>query len=153
MQIIIDPNTPYNVQKQRVQYAWSCIKEMLKGGVVLLEIGVESKSRQVERKYHALINDIAKTVRLDQQYSTESWKALLVDAFQVELRSQGIELRHPGRMEMSFDNQRIVSIRPSTTKFTKKEGSMFIEFLYAWGTERGATFNEKSLAYYDEVMK
>jgi hypothetical protein len=99
-----------------------------------------------------MIHDISATVDLGQKYSEEAWKALLVDEFEQELKRDGESLPKPSRVVISFDQQRAVTIRPSTKDFRKEHASKFIEFLYAWGTEHGARFSDESLKYYDEIM-
>ena len=129
------------------------VKKALPGGPVVVTLGRESKSRDQEKKYHAMINDIMTTVELGQQYSFESWKALLIDEFEQELKRNGESLPKPSKMVLSFDGQRAVTIRPSTKDFRKEHASMFITFLYAWGTEHGARFSDESLRYYDEMKR
>lgn len=129
------------------------VKRGLAGGPVVVTIGRQAKSRDQEKKYHAMIHDIMTTVELGQQYSAEAWKALLVDEFEQELKRDGESLPKPSRVVISFDQQRAVTIRPSTKEFRKEHASKFIEFLYAWGTEHGARFSDESLRYYDEMMR
>lgn len=128
------------------------VKRGLAGGPVVVTIGREAKSRDQEKKYHAMIHDIMTTVELDQQYSMEAWKALLVDEFEQDLRRIGESLPKPSKVVISFDQQRAVTIRTSTKDFKKEHASMFITFLYAWGTEHGARFSDESLRYYDELL-
>ncbi len=117
------------------------VESALDGGPVEIRIMRESKSRIQEAKYHALISDIAKTVELEgRYYDTETWKALLVDAFEEEKKSLGEPLTHPGRRCMSLDGNRFVTIRASTTEFRKQEASDFITFLIMTGTGYGARF-------------
>ena len=123
----------------------------ISGGPVCIELKRESKSRDQEAKYHAMIGDIAKTVVVNnQQFSLESWKALLVDAFQLERREQGNPLSHEGQTVKSLDGRREVTVRPETKRFRKKEASDFIEFLFATGSEYGAVFSDRSMKYYEE---
>ena len=114
----------------------------------------QSKSREQEKKYHAMIADIADTVKIDgQEFSPEVWKAKLVEDFDVQKERMGDPLRHTGQVVMSLDNRRAITIRPSTARFTVAEGSEFIEYLYQMGTELGARFSDPSLEYYEEVMQ
>ncbi len=129
------------------------VKKALPGGPVVVTLGREAKSRDQEKKYHAMINDIMTTVELGQQYSIEAWKALLVDEFEQDLRRIGESLPKPSKLVISLDGQRAVTIRASTKDFKKEHASMFITFLYAWGTEHGARFSDESLRYYDEMKR
>jgi len=126
------------------------VRKGLSRGNVIITLGRESKSREQEKKYHALIGDIAKTVNIGVTYSVEAWKALLVDEFEQELKRGGEKLSKPGKVTISLDQERAVTIRPSTTNFKKHEGSKFIEFLYFWGSQHGAVFSEKTIEYVNE---
>lgn len=163
MSIDLEIHTPEAVDKV-LNHARSLIQKAIAGGTVLLTLGMLTKSREQEQKYHAMINDIAKTVwcavydEFDQivpgmrrQFDAEHWKAVLVDGFEQELKEQGIKLKKPSRIVRSLDRQRWVSLRASTRDFGKQHASMFIEYLYQQGTEMGATFSEKALAYVDEM--
>ena len=131
---------------------WNFVKGIANGGDFLVVVTSLSKSREQEKKYHALIGEFAKQVAFDvtppssskvrrlpqkKQYPPAVWKTLLVDAFEQEKLLMGEPLRKPGRMVMSLDGQRMVSMRPSTRDFTKAEAGEFIEFLYARGIEYG----------------
>lgn len=149
-----------------LSHARHLISKAIQSGAVSVILGRPSKSRDQEAKYHAMIGDIAKTVQMPvvdaagnivpgvtTKHDSTYWKAVLVDDFEQELRSQAIELDEPSKIIRSLDGQRWVSIRASTKSFSKGHGSMFIEYLYAQGLELGATFSEKALAYYDEVKR
>jgi hypothetical protein len=124
----------------------------IKAGPVVITLGRETKSREQEKKYHALIGDIAKTVDMDGvTYSVEAWKALLVDSYEQELRSMGEALTHPSRVVLSLDGLRAITVRASTKKFKKAEGSGFITYLYQFGSEHGAVFSDQSEQIYREA--
>ena len=50
-----------------------------------------------------MISDIQKTAELDQKYSFEAWKALLVDEFEQEMARNSEGLTSPGEVVLSFD--------------------------------------------------
>ena len=131
------------------------IKKGLQSGPVTVTLGRPNKSRLQEEKYHALIGDIADTVDFGdgRKYDEKTWKALLVDSFEQDVLSQGDGLRHPSKTVVSLDGMRAVTIRPSTTNFLKTEGSGFIEYLYAFGSENGAVFSEKALSIYEQYKR
>lgn len=125
----------------------------LKGGPVLVTLGRLARSVAQNRKFHPLIGDIAKQVEVDgRKYHQKIWKAQLVDEFDQDMRRQGTPLRHETEVVWSLDRQRLITIRPSTTEFNKKECAMFIEFLYAYGTEMGVKFNDQALKVYEEYL-
>lgn len=125
-------------------------KKGLAGGKVVLTLGRESRTKKQNAWFHALIGDIKKGVELEVDHSLEAWKAMLVDEFEQELKSEGRALAKPSRVVMSLDKQRVVSIRASTSDFGKKIAGEFITFLYAWGTVNGVDFSKNSLRIYEE---
>lgn len=133
---------------------FEAVRADLMAGPVEVEIKRPSKSRDTEKKYHCLINDIARTVEIDgRKYDREVWKALMVDSFSEEMKRQGTPLAHPGRVVPSLDGMRVVTIRASTARFRQAEANAFIEFLYSEGIEMGATFSDPAMEYYQEICR
>lgn len=133
-----------------VKLVRAAIDKALPGGPVEIRVLRESKKRIQEEKYHSMIGDISKTVEVEgKKYDSETWKAWLIDAYEQEVISNGEKLRHPGRVILSLDKQRAITIRASSTDFLKSEASGFIEFLNMIGAEYGARFTEKSLSIYE----
>ncbi|MCP4984543.1 MAG: hypothetical protein GY928_00365 [Colwellia sp.] len=127
-------------------------KKILEGPIEI-EIKKPLKKREQEAKYHAMIADIAKTVRpRGVRYSAEVWKALLVDGYEKERLDMGEPLSHPGRTIQSLDGQRNVTLRASTKDFRIKEGADFIEYLYSEGIDMGAKFSDPVMKHYEEIM-
>jgi len=134
--------------------AGNALTELLKAGTVEIRLVKESKTRDQEAKYHSMISDIARQKKVDGQLlSIDDWKALLVDGFENEKISTGETLRHPGRCIISLDGRRAITVRASTAKFIKLEGSEFIEYLYMKGSEYEVKFSDKSLEYYEETLR
>ena len=129
------------------------VEKGLAAGPVVVTLTRESKSRDQEAKYHAMISDFAKIDLNGRTFDPETWKALLVDAYAEELEGMNEPLTHPGHVVLSLDGKRAVTVRPSTTKFLKKEASGFIEFLYARGIEYGVEWSEKAKAVYQEYKE
>jgi hypothetical protein len=117
---------------------WPKVKENLKAGKQLrMEIKAESKSRDQEEKYHAMLGEIATQAQhLGAKWSTEDWKRLLVDLFAKET---GL---HAGKIIPSLDGQGIVQLGLQTRNFTKEQAMDFITFLEAWGANNGIFFKE-----------
>jgi len=117
---------------------WPKVKESLKSGKKLvLEINQQSKSREQEEKYHAIISDIAKQAQhMGAKWGAEDWKRLLVDAYCVE---KGVP---SGRVVPSLDMTGIVQLGQQTRKFTKEQASEFVEFLLAWCANNGIELKE-----------
>jgi hypothetical protein len=134
---------------------WQLVSEMIKGGPVTVSVQRPSRSAEMNKKFHAMIRDIAQQVTFfgKRRYDTEVWKALLVDQFEQEKAAMCEPLSHPGQLITSMDGQRTITVRPSTTKFRKAEASEFIEFLYQQGSEMGVNWSEPALAVYAEYRE
>lgn len=141
--------------RDRMMLVWQLVNRGIEGGPVTVALGRASKSRDQERKYHAMIRDIAKQVTFfgRRRYDPEVWKALLVDHFEQEKLAMGEPLTHPGQLITSMDGRRTITVRPSTTKFRKAEAAEFIEFLYQQGTEMGVQWSDPALAVYEEYRR
>lgn len=94
-------------------------------------------------KIHAMISDIAKVCQhIGRKWDLESWKRLLVDEFADEMRAAGTPLHHDGQVTPSLDGRRIVQLGIQTREFRVKEAAQFIEYLYAYGDQRGVMWSE-----------
>jgi len=129
------------------------IRALLAEGGVVVTVKPQTKSRDVEKKYHAMISDIAKQVTFygKTKYSTEVWKAVLVEQFANDRAAIGEPLRHPASKIMSMDGHRVITVRPSTTQFSKKEASDFVEFLYAQGADMGVKWSDPEIASWEAL--
>lgn len=129
--------------------------KMLESGPVEVTIQQPSRSAQMNKKFHAMIVDIAKHVVFppNKRYDLDCWKALLVDAFSKEREAMGEPLAHPGHKIPALDGESYTTVRASTAKFRKQEGLDFIEYLYAFGSEAGVSWSEPALAVYAEWQK
>lgn len=123
---------------QVILQAYETIKEQLQAGKSLvLTLTEESKSREQEQKYHAMIGEIAKQAQhLGAKWDSEDWKRLLVQKFCKEYALAG------GRIIPNLDGDGIVQLDHQTRKFTKEQGSQFIEWLHAWGADHDIVFKE-----------
>jgi hypothetical protein len=119
---------------------WPKVKEALKSGKKLtLEIKAQSKTRDQERLYHAIIGDISKQAsHMGAKWDSETWKRLLVDKY---CRETGLN----SQIMANLDNDGLVQLGFQTRKFTKEQASDFVEFLLAWCAENGIELNEKTL--------
>ena len=97
-----------------------------------MEIKAESKTRDQEEKYHAMIADIAKQAQHQgAKWSAEDWKRLLLHEFAKQANLP------QGRIVASLDGTGIVQLGLQSRKLTKEQGSEFIEFLFAWAAQNG----------------
>jgi hypothetical protein len=118
--------------------AYERAKEQLQfGKKLVLSLTEESKTREQEQKYHAMIGEIAKQAQhLGATWDSRDWKRLLVQKFCKDYKMAG------GRIIPNLDGDGIVQLDFQTRKFTKEQGSQFIEWLHAWGAEHGIVFKE-----------
>lgn len=146
--------TDHDTLRPRMKSVFEFVKVALIGGAVEITVQRPSRSRDQERLYHALIGDIARSVEVQgRKYDADVWKALLVDMFTQEMQAQGTPLAHPGRVVPSLDGMRTVTVRSSTRRFRKQEASDFIEYLYSFGAENGATFSDPTMRYYQDLSE
>lgn len=134
-----------------LRWAEHVIRKALEGGDVQITLGRAGKSRNQEAKYHAMINDIHQ--QCFRGYSFDGVKAVLVNQFALEREEQGEPLASPGEKVWDWKTKEPVYVRPSTTKFRKREAMDFIEFLHSVGAEYDVQWSEKALAIYDEMME
>lgn len=129
---LVSDDVKRHVCRQIVSAEWGCT----------VTIAEPTKSRDQEAKYHAMFADIARQCEfMGQKWSVDDWKRLLVDAFARVMQQAGTPLRHDGRIVPSLDGCGVVQLGVQTRKFLKAEASEFIEYLHAWGAERGVRWS------------
>ena len=124
---------------QVITEIWLSLKPaLIDGKKYTLEVKRETRSNEQNRKYHAMIDEIAEqAAHLGSKWDSKDWKRLLVQKFCKAINIDG------GRIIPNLDGDGIVQLDYQTRNFDKEHGSEFIEFLYAWGAENGVTFNEQ----------
>lgn len=117
----------------------------------MVQISEPTKKREQEEKYHAMIGDIARQCDYHQKkLKAESWKRLLVEAMVFILREEAKGQGKPdpfptgGTLLPSLDGMRIVQVEVLTRNFSAAQASQFIEYLYAFGAEKGVRWSEPS---------
>ena len=129
-----------------------------------LVIRLQSKSRDQERKYHAMIKDIAGAGRISYgaviidftQYSADRLmvaKALLITWYEHDLKSQGEGLSKPSAWVIDPITAAPITVRASSKEFTVKEASGFIEFLYSVGAENKIAWSDPETRAYEVQVK
>ena len=107
----------------------------------MVQVSEPTKKREQEEKYHAMIGDIAKQCEfMGGKLDADDWKRLLVDMFAKVMRDLGTPLHHDGRVIPSLDYERVVQLGIQTRDFWVREAADFIEYLYAFGAEKGVRF-------------
>ena len=112
---------------------WGKIKSALEAGKRLtIEVKPENKSCEQEEMYHALIGKIAMQAQHQgARWDAESWKRFLVDQWANDTGKK------TGKVVASLDGERVVQLGLQTRKFSKEDGTEFIEFLFAWAAQNG----------------
>lgn len=130
--MIIRLNNPQQAHSA-LKDLWVKIKENLQAGHELrLEVKKATRSTDQNDMFHALIDKISKEMRaVGSEWTAEDWKRLLIDAWANETN------RKIGKIAPSLDGQRVVQLGLQSHKFTKEEGSEFIEWLLAWMADKG----------------
>lgn len=134
---------------------WNFVTEKIEGGPLVVSVTKPSRSREQEKMYHAMINDISSQITFDgtRRYSTEVWKARLVEQFAREKELLGEPLAHAGETVISLDGKRVITVRPSTAKFKKAEAGEFIEYLYSQGSDMGVKWTTSAQAAYEQYRE
>ena len=112
---------------------WPKIKENLQAGKQLrLEIKKAARSTDQNAHFHALFNKISSEMaKVGSKWDADDWKRLLIDQWAHETG------RKVGKVAPSLDGERVVQLGLQSHKFTKEEGSDFIEWLLAWMADKG----------------
>lgn len=144
------PANPVEAHKILAGAVWQLVKaNALAGNRVAVRVCDPEKSRDQEEKYHAMIAEIAAQVQVGgRTLEYDTMKRLLVDQFKADtLVDMADDWAKFGKMDMapSLDGQRVVVLGVQTRRFTVKLGSAFIEWLYAWGSDAGVVFTEKTI--------
>lgn len=131
-----DPAQTYKMLKERI---WPHLKSyLMAGNCMVIEIRPESKTREQEKKYHSMIGKIAEQAKhLGSSWEKEDWKRLLIDKF---ARETG---RTHGKIIPNLDKTGVVEVGIQSRKFSKSDGSEFIEWLNAWGAENGIVYADQ----------
>ena len=102
------------------------------------------KKRDQEEKYHAMLNDIAKSGKFEflgrSDWDLEDIKRLLIEAFANEMENIGTPLKQKSSIVPSLDLKRTVQLGIQSRDFSVKEASNFIEYLYSYTVEIGIKF-------------
>lgn len=117
---------------------WNIIKESIYGGKkVILEVTEEKRSDPQNKKFHAIIGQIAKQAEhAGSVWDVEDWKRFLLDQFAKDRGLVG------GAVVQSLDGERIVQLGIQSRRFTKAEGADFIEWLLMWSATNGIDIKE-----------
>lgn len=138
------PPNPVEAHKVMAGAVWQHVKaHAMAGNRIAVRICEQSKSREAEEKYHAMIGEISKQIGGDLA-DDEDAKRILISAFRIDTREiLADEWGKFGEMRMGRGLRgEVVLMGVQSRHFTRKLSSAFIEWLYAFGAEQGLTFRE-----------
>ncbi len=130
--MIYELNNPQQA-RQFLQKLWPEIKNHFAAGdKLVLQLKKATRSVSQNAKFHAMIGMIGISMRqVGSTWTDDDWKRLLIDQWAHETG------RKIGRVAPSLDCERVVQLGWQSHKFTVAEATDFIEWLYAWATEKG----------------
>jgi hypothetical protein len=129
------------VVRERMNYAWKLVNEMLHGGTVIVTLGREKRTLSQNRKLWPMLSDVCEQVDwYGFDMDTEDWKHLFTALQEKQRIVPGIE----GGM---------VGLGKSTSKMSKRKFAELIEIIYAFGAEKNVEWSEKSTTMIEEYMR
>jgi hypothetical protein len=120
----------------------------------------DAKSREQEKKYHAMLRDIANQAKhLNQNFDDDAWKRLCVAQFRDDCIKNNIDRmadywRKQGfKLVPSLDGSSLVTLGAQTKKFPMYVAAGFIEWLYQYGSENNITWSDPDEQSQNEVIE
>lgn len=114
----------------------------------------DEKTREQEKKYHAMLGDIARQAKhLNQSFSLDDWKRLCVMQFKQDCidndlpRLSDYWKKQSMKVVPSLDGRSLVTLGTQTRDFPKYVAAGFVEWLYHYGAENGIEWSEQE--YFD----
>ena len=131
--------TDSSALSQMVPRILDLISRGLKGGPVVIELGRGTRSKEQNRKLWPMLSDVANQIEwYGQKLTKEEWK----DVFTAGMHQQKCVPGIGGG---------VVFFGFRTSKMNKKQFSDLIEFIYAFGAERGVEWSEQAIEMYKEA--
>ena len=138
------PPNPVEAHKIMAGAVWKQVKaHAMAGNRIAVRICEQSKSREAEEKYHAMIGEIAAQIGGVLEDKDDA-KRILISAFRIDTREiLADEWAKFGEMRMGRGLRgEVVLMGVQSRHFTRKLSGAFIEWLFAFGAEQGVTFRE-----------
>lgn len=115
---------------------------------IVIDDPLPAKSRDQEQKYHAMIGDIARQYEhCGRKWDAEDMKRILIDQFRRDtIKDTDIAplWAGMGQVEMApaLDGSGVVMLGAQSRKFPLKLASVFVEWLFALGSELNIKWSE-----------
>ncbi len=109
------------------------------------------KSRDQEKRYHAMIADIARVfVHAGRKWNADDMKRLLIDQFRRDTIKDPELLQEwrkvsPIDLVPSIDGSGVVMLGAQSRRFTKKLACAFCDWLFAFGAEINVTWSDPTV--------
>lgn len=139
------------------------VGKALEAGPVEVTLGrpEEIRNSVQNSRYHAMLSDLHKQAVISipgrritlSDYDSDTCKALLVMWFARERELNGEPLARPPRSITDPMSGEQITIRPSTTKWSKRDASDFVEFLYSLGADCKVVWGDPALKQYQEYRQ
>jgi hypothetical protein len=128
-----------------------CAKQLKDGVVFVLTFEVyDEKTREQEKKYHAMLGDIAEQAKhLNQVLSADDWKRLCVAQYRTDCITNEVDKladywnKQNFRLIPSLDGGSVVALGAQTRKFPKYVAAGFIEWLYQYGAANNIRWTDE----------
>ena len=109
----------------------------------------DEKTREQEKKYHAMLGDIADQAKhLNQTFNLDDWKRLCVMQFKQDCIDNDVPRlaeywkKQSMKVVPSLDGRSLVTLGAQTRDFPKYVAAGFVEWLYHYGAENNIEWSE-----------
>lgn len=136
-----DPEQAHKIIKGPV---WAEVKTRAQQGrPTAITVGDPPKSREIEKKYHAMVNEISDHVGGDLA-DHEDAKRILISAFRIDTREDLADLwANFGDLRMGRGLRgEVVLLGAQSRHFPAKLAHAFVTWLEAFGAQAGVTFSK-----------
>ena len=117
---------------------WAWAKPLLLAGHrLVVEIRPETRSTAQNARLHAMLGDVARHVEwAGKKRDATTWKRLMTAAW---LRARGEQLE----VLPAIDGHGVDIVFERTSRLSRAECGELMEFIAAWGAERGVVFHDE----------
>jgi hypothetical protein len=139
------PPDPKEAHKLIAGPVWARVKAHAEAGDrVAIKIVEQSKTREAEQRYHAMINEISRQIGGDLADADDA-KRILISAFRIDTRTDlADEWGKFGDTRMGRGLRgEVVLLGIQSRHFSRKLATAFIDWLGAFGAEHGVIFAER----------
>lgn len=137
--------------KQAIAWAEDKLNQGLAAGPAVIKLCRPSRTAVANAKFHVMLEDMRQQGW--RATGKEPFKALMVNQFAREMERLGEPLANPGERVWDWENEEVITVRPSTTQFSRHEAAKFVEYLYAKGVEYGIEWHEPAMSVYNDYRE